>query len=95
MMHKKYELIMCADGFSMSVQAGETHYCEPRTDTGPYRSVEVGYPSSKEDLLMQYAEMPDQPTKSVYGWVPSETIWDVILKHGGRVAGELPPLVIL
>lgn len=95
-MHRKmHTRIKCADGFTMSVQAGETHYCEPRTDTGPYRSVEVGYPSSKEDLLMEYAEMPDQPTKTVYGWVPSETIWDVILKHGGRVEGDLPPLVIL
>ena len=92
---KSYKPIVCKDGFTMSVQAGRGHYCEPRDDEGPYRSVEVGYPSKEESLLTEHAEDPGEPTKTVYGWVPSETIWDVILKHGGRVDGELPPLVIL
>jgi len=39
--------IICADGFTFSVQASETHYCRPRTNRGPYSAVEVGYPSSR------------------------------------------------
>ena len=93
-MKKMNKPIVCKDGFNMSVQAGETHYSDPRNDRGPYRAVEVGYPSHTESLLLQFAN-PDNPTQTVYGWVPADVIWDVILKHGGRVEGELPPLVIL
>lgn len=30
----------------------------------------------------------------IYCWVPTEIIWDVIIKHGGWVSGVLPPLKI-
>ena len=84
--------IVCADGFSMSVQANQGAYCEPRTDGAPrYEAVEVGFPSSCEPLLMEWAEMPDAPTQTVYGWVPSERVSLVIAKHGGIVEGEVPP----
>ena len=89
---RQNDTIRCNDGFSMSVQASKTHYCVPRNNTGPYCSVEVGMPSSKEQLLMPYAEDPENPTGSVYGYVPSETVWDTIIKHGGHAGGELPPL---
>ena len=37
--------IICADGFTMSVQASEYHYSTPRrTDAESYTEVEVGYP---------------------------------------------------
>lgn len=75
--------VRCVDGFEMSVQAGRTHYCAPRKDVGPYRSAEVGYPSEREELLMPFAEEPDDPTNTVYGYVPVEIIEQVILKHGG------------
>ena len=91
-MKKLYKPVVCENGFRMSVQADEMKYCEPRNNTGPYTQVEVGYPSQKESLLMEYAENPDDPTETVYGWVPSNIIWDVILKHGGVAQGELPPL---
>ena len=39
--------IVCADGFSLSVQASNGHYCTPRSNYGPYSRVEVGYPSSR------------------------------------------------
>ena len=84
--------IICEDGFAMSVQAGQRHYCHPRSDNGPWASVEVGYPTIREPLLLEVAENPDTPTETVYGWVPSEIIWDVILKHGGVASGELPEL---
>jgi hypothetical protein len=87
--HKGYECfprIVCADGFSLSVQARHVCYCEPRGDFEPqYYSVEVGYPSSKDDLLMPYAEGgPDcDGTDTVYGYVPVDVVAAVIEKHGG------------
>ena len=76
--------IVCKDGFSMSVQCSEANYCSPRYDNNDYyTSAEIGFPSEKEDLIMEYAEQSDMPTKTVYGWVPSETIDEVIEKHGG------------
>jgi len=85
--------VHCADGFIMSVQASKGHYCSPRENAAVYASVEVGFPSEKEELLMPYAESPEKPTDTVYGWVPAETIMEVIKAHGGMVAGELPPFV--
>ena len=84
--------IVCADGFSMSVQAHEGAYCEPRvTDASRYTEVEVGFPSMREELLMEWAESPNKPTETVYGWVPSERVSLVIAKHGGIGSGEVPP----
>ena len=92
-MKKKYDLIKCADGFTMSVQASRGSYCSPRADSGPYDSVEVGFPSSFDVYLHRYAEDPDKPTDTVYGWVPADTVIMCIDAHGGMVSGELPPLV--
>lgn len=36
--------ITCADGFKVSVQAGEFHYCSPRRDDSEWNSVELGFP---------------------------------------------------
>lgn len=83
--------IICADGFEMSVQAGSTHYSDPREDCAEkYISVEVGYPTDAEELFMPYAEDPNRPTDTVYGWVPSSIVTLVCVKHGGVVDGELP-----
>ena len=38
--------IVCADGFSMSVQAHAGSYCTPRQNEGPHTHMEGGYPSS-------------------------------------------------
>ena len=84
--------IKCADGFRMSVQASETAYCTPRrTNASRYSAVEVGFPSSREDLLIDYAVDPGSPTETVYAWVPSDVVSLVIAKHGGIVEGQLPP----
>ena len=93
MKRKMYEQVVCADGFSMSVQASKGSYCRPKNNVGPYKSVEVGYPSSYDYYLHQYAEDPDNPTGTVYGWVPADTVMMCIEAHGGMVSGELPPLV--
>ena len=87
----KNKQIVCKDGFAMSVQANEGAYCAPRIDGADrYTEVEVGYPSVREPLLIEWAEDKNNPTSTVYGYVPSERISLVCAKHGGIVSGELP-----
>ena len=91
-MIKKNKPVICADGFSMSVQASHTSYCQPRIDEAErYSEVEIGFPNAKEELLMEWCEEPDDPTGTVYGYVPAQVVTNVIAKHGGMVDGELPP----
>ena len=88
----KNKRVVCADGFSMSVQANSGAYCEPREDNArSYSEVEVGYPSEREEALMNWVESPNRPTNTVYGYVPSGVVRRVIDKHGGMVDGEVPP----
>ena len=75
--------IVCTDGFSMSVQASGTHYCEPKANVERYRSFEIGFPSQRESLIMDYCEDETRPTGTVYGWVPCAVVNEVIEKHGG------------
>ena len=83
--------VVCADGFKMSVQAHDGAYCSPRMNGADrYEEVEVGFPSEREELIMQYAEEPDVPTQTVYGYVPVQVVTNVIAKHGGIVDGEIP-----
>ena len=89
-MKKKNTRVCCADGFSMSVQASANAYCSPRDDTGPYEAVEIGYPSAYEPMIAKYAEDPDNPTETVYGWVPADKVSLIIVKHGGIISGEVP-----
>ena len=92
---QRNELVVCADGFSMSVQAHAGAYCIPRMTGAPvYREVEVGFPSEREELLMEWAEEADRPTDTVYGYVPVGIVTNVIAKHGGMVSGDVPKGVI-
>ena len=91
-MSKRFEMIKCADGFTMSVQAHKGAYCSPRSGVGPFTAVEVGFPNEPEELLMEFAESPSTPTDSIYGWVPAKVILEVVTKHGGMIGGELPSL---
>ena len=91
--------VVCADGFSMSVQAHGGAYCSPRVENAErYDAVEIGFPSESEPLILRYIEgdsarrgaEPD-PTESVYPYVPASVVTLVIAKHGGMVGGEVPP----
>ena len=89
---KQYDRVVCADGFTMSVQASEYSYSEPRTnDAQRYTAVEIGFPSEKEDVILEWAEDPKNPEDTVYPYVPSHVVASVCAKHGGIVEGELPP----
>ena len=92
---KLNENVVCADGFTMSVQAHAGAYCIPRMTGAPiYREVEVGFPSEREELLMEWAEEAHKPTDTVYGFVPVGVVTNVIAKHGGMVSGQVPKGVI-
>ena len=87
---KKNKRVVCADGFTMSVQADDFTYCLPRNDEGPYTAVEIGFPSDREELIIDWAEDKASPTQTVYGYVPSHIVSLVLAKHGGMVEGEVP-----
>lgn len=75
--------LYCNDGYSISVQASELHYCEPRYNGAQdYESVELGFPSIEDELINEYAE-DDPYTKTIYGYVPIEIVEELINKHGG------------
>ena len=91
----KYKPITCKDGFKMSIQAGADMYSIPKQNSVErYEAVEIGYPSAKESLILEYAEKPNTPTDTVYPYVPVDIVTLVIAKHGGMVSGEVPPGVI-
>ncbi len=82
-MNKPYPVLILKSGLSLSVQASSNHYCEPRSDFGPYTSFEIGFPSEKIDKIMGYAENPDKPTSTVYAYVPSQVVMEVIKDNLG------------
>lgn len=89
--HRINERIVCADGFSFSVQASEFHYCSPRvTQYEPYEEYEVGFPSVEEEILLPYIEADHAPLNAVYGYVPRKIVEAIIVKHGGIVKGTFP-----
>lgn len=85
-MPKMLRRIECADGFNVSVQAGEYLYSTPRENHGPWSHVEVGYPSERPepwDEWRNYVEDADRPTSTVYGYVPLSLVEALIELHGG------------
>ena len=79
--------VYCIDGFGISIQGGtHFHYCEPRCHTNEYYKVELGFPTQPEESIMPYAEDNDEPTETVYAYVPIETVEDMVYSHGGIVS---------
>ena len=62
--------------FKLSVQASGYHYCEPRENCDEYDKVEIGYPNFEftARFITTYAEDKDNPTDTVYGYVPIEEL---------------------
>lgn len=87
--------IECRDGFRVSVIAGFGCYCLPRHGwggasedySGPYHAVEVGFPSARPepwDEWRQWVEDEDEPTETVYSFVPVEAVRRLVELHGGE-----------
>ena len=88
---KRYERIVCADGASVSIQAGEGIYCTPRNNIGPYTHIEAGFPSVEPPASwLPHAEDVVNLCDTVYGYMPYERVDEFIEIHGGMVSGELP-----
>ena len=86
--------IICADGFSMSVQADSFNYCTPR-NARYHTHMEGGFPSSSPldlELLGMREGMNegDDPTETVYPYVAREVFEREFALHGGIVEGRLP-----
>lgn len=78
--------VKCKDGFEISIQASAFHYCNPReTFSGPYNEVELGFPNMADETIIEYAEDPEYPTSTVYGYVPVEIVDILLEKHGGII----------
>ena len=75
--------IYCNDGFNFSVQGGEGSYSTPRRNDKEFMAMEIGFPSNREELILEFAEDRDNPTETVYGYVDNKLIQQVIGKHGG------------
>jgi hypothetical protein len=90
------DCVVCADGFKVSIQASELHYCSPKISglNTIYTSVELGFPTKEEELIAKWQENPEDkdPTNDVYPYVPAEVVSMMIAKHGGMVKGECPRL---
>ena len=75
--------IVCADGFSLSVQANKGAYSSPRNEIGPWTEAEIGFPSARVEEIMPYCEDAENPTDTVYAYVPVPLIEKLIESHGG------------
>jgi len=89
-------IIVCFDGFAMSVQAHEYSYCTPRQTEGPHTHMEGGFPSSPPldpELLSSADNGGDEDadfTETVYPYVPRQVFEREFELHGGIVEGKLP-----
>jgi hypothetical protein len=87
------ERVLCADGFSVSIQGNSGMYCSPRENIAVYEAVELGYPSALDELINEYAEQTDEDgnatTETVFPYVPIEVVEALIAKHGG-IVGTIP-----
>lgn len=79
-----YPKALLKDGFSISIQASEFHYCHPRNSIGPWNEMELGFPSELDLILDEYAEEPDT-CDTVFGYVPIAIVNELISKHGGII----------
>ena len=92
---KRYDRVVCADGASVSIQAGAGLYSTPRNNEGPYTHVEAGFPSVEPPPSWRaYAEDPNDLLGTVYAYMPYDCVDEFINVHGGLMEGfefELPP----
>lgn len=84
--HANFQLfksIVCADGFHISAQVSGSHYSQPRNCEGPWSSIELCFPLYADPHIQEYAEDQEEPTGTVYGYVPVEVVNAMIVSHGG------------
>jgi len=87
------------NGSSISIQGSSTHYCNPREDGAVYTELELGFPTQDVKLpksFLKYQEAPgEDPTKSVFAYVPVEAIFRLEKMNGGFRSGQkLPSMMV-
>ena len=91
MTKKQYRRVVCTDGFSVSIQGNRTSYCSPRHDhPEAYIELELGFPSSADEIIKPYAENEMDLTGTVYGYVPVADVYLLLTAHGGVIEGDVP-----
>ena len=84
MFRKTSPTMKCVDGFEVSIQASSAHYCQPRSDVGPWHMVELGFPSEPMPQLAEWIEGEDpNATQTVWACVPLVEVAKVLAMHGG------------
>ena len=79
------ERMHCADGASLSVQASSLHNCTPKSDTGPWEAVEVGYirgPKGNNVSVTNWNPWAGG-YQGPYNCVPTRQVNAYIKRHGG------------
>lgn len=83
-MPENLEPLKAVDGFTVSVQASSFHYCQPRNNTGPYITVECGFPSEFPSVWVEWAE-DKNTTETIFGWIPLSVVALEFSRRGGLV----------
>lgn len=80
--------ILLADGTIISVQASTTHKCSPPSDSAfAYSSVDI---QIKKPNDPEWNNNAGEPTHQA--WCSTAELMELIMKGGGIVGGQLPPL---
>jgi hypothetical protein len=80
------------NGMSVSIQASDSHYSSPRIsglDATEYTQFELGYPNFRPpNYILEYAEEKDEPTETVYPYVPYELIQRMLEEMSDVIEGS-------
>lgn len=72
------------DGHSFRVQVGETSYCMPKDNQGPWLTVQLSEVSfTDHSVLLTMADDPSSYETSLYSYVPASLVMEVMRNHGG------------
>lgn len=91
--------IVCADGYTVSVQASSMHYANDSHPSGeaaywrgmdpeiayPFVTFEIGNPSTDPEPASVWDEFDNGGT---WAWVPRQAVVDLLDLHGGATAWE-------
>lgn len=94
--------IVCADGFSVSVQASPRHYSNDSHPDGeapywrdddidyPFTTFEIGYPSEPitDPRWSEYDASGGEGGPSIWAFVPRQLVADLIDSHGGSTGWQ-------